>query len=51
MTRPDWRTLVLLAIFFAAWWLPILARGCGPLRPTEQAPAGQQTPDSHRPLQ
>jgi hypothetical protein len=44
MRRPDWRTVVLLAILMGLWWLPILARGCGPLRPTELIPA--TTPDT-----
>jgi hypothetical protein len=51
MMRVDWQAVALLAIFSAVWWgLFILSRGCGPLRPTEEAPATTPatTPDYTR---
>jgi hypothetical protein len=38
MRRVDWRAVVLLVTLAAVWWFSTLARGCGPLRPTEPAP-------------
>jgi hypothetical protein len=53
VTRPDWRTLVALAVFVGLWWYFTLAAGCRPLWPTELVPAttpvhGAEAPASPR---
>jgi len=40
--RITWLDQAAFLAFAALWWFFTLARGCGPLRPTEQVPAGQE---------
>jgi hypothetical protein len=39
VTRDKFRTLGLLIVFAALWWLALLAPGCGAPRPFELVPS------------